>query len=155
MTIIKTLHQQYAIAQKRGWDRMYWAIDLHSTLILPTYDKMKAEDVEYYPHALNVMRLLTERSDVRLLMYTCSWPPEIQEYQKRFRVDGIHFDWVNTNPEVDQTEYGSYEDKPYFNILLDDKAGFDATEDWLKLVAALMLLPELTMLGTSATTVER
>jgi hypothetical protein len=37
---------------------------------------------------------------------------------------------VNKNPEVKSTTYGYYEDKPYFNVLFEDKAGFDATEDW-------------------------
>ena len=122
---------------------MYWAIDLHSTLILPTYDKMKAEDVEYYPYALSVMRTLSDRPDVRLMMYTCSWPKEIAEYQKRFRADGILFDWEGVNPDVDQTEYGCYELKPYFNILLDDKAGFNPEKDWELLYEELQFVPIL------------
>lgn len=141
--IIKTVRAQHALAREREWDRMYWAVDLHSTLILPTYDKMTAEDVVYYPHALEVMRTLTVRPDVRLILYTCSWPAEIAEYQRRFNEDGITFDWVGENPEVHQTEYGHYEKKPYFNVLLDDKAGFDAHEDWSQLARLLAELPHL------------
>jgi len=141
--IVKTIRNQHRIAQQRAWDRMYWAVDLHSTLILPTYGKMMADDVEYYPHALDVMRTLTQRRDIRLILYTCSWPVEIVEYQKRFTLDGIRFDWVGENPEVHQTEYGFYERKPYFNVLLDDKAGFDAQEDWARLAAILTDLPLL------------
>lgn len=141
--IARTIERQYEIALSRGWDRMYWAVDLHGTLILPNYEKMKAEDVVYYPHAREAMELLTTRTDVRLIMYTCSWPTEIEEYQKRFAADGIHFDWVNENPEVDHTKYGYYQDKPYFNVLLDDKAGFDPETHWEDIAITLSDFPML------------
>jgi len=143
MPIIRVMRKQYTIAGRRNWDRVYWAIDLHSTLIMPNYQRMKAEDVEYYPHSLEVMQALSERSDAKLMMYTCSWDREILEYQKRFRADGILFDWEGHNPEVNQTEYGCYTKKPYFNILLDDKAGFDPDNDWIRLLEALEQLPVL------------
>ena len=143
MGIVSCIKNQHEIARSRGWDRMYWAVDLHSTLILPNYEKMKAEDVVYYPHSVETMRLLSSRSDTRLIMYTCSWPAEIDEYKKRFIADGIHFDWVNGNPEVDHTEYGDYSKKPYFNLLLDDKAGFDPHTDWEKIFQVITDLPLL------------
>lgn len=143
MSIIDAISYQFELARTRDWDRTYWAVDLHSTLILPNYERMKAEDVVYYRNADVAMRMLSARPDVRLIMYTCSWPREIEEYQRRFEADGIHFDWVNVNPEVDQTEYGYYKDKPYFNVLLDDKAGFNPSEDWDKLVALLNTKPPL------------
>lgn len=37
---------------------------------------------------------------------------------------------VNENLEVKNTTYGFYEHKPYFNLLFEDKAGFDAEIDW-------------------------
>ena len=143
MGIASAVYKQYEVAKSRNWDRMYWAVDLHGTLILPNYEKMKAEDVVYYPAALEVMRLLSIRPDIRLIMYTCSWPSEIAEYQKRFVQDRILFNWVNQNPEVDHTEYGYYTDKPYFNILLDDKSGFDPGEDWAAILKAMKELPQL------------
>lgn len=143
MGLVSCIEKQYEIARSRGWDRMYWAVDLHSTIILPNYKKMKAEDVVYYPHAMEVMQMLSDRKDIRLIMYTCSWPAEIEEYQKRFIQDGIRFDWVGHNPEVCNSEYGDYSKKPYFNVLLDDKAGFDADEDWKNLSWALSQIDEL------------
>ena len=153
MSLRQALFIQFEQAVSRGWDRMYWAVDLHSTLILPTYDKMKAEDVEYYPHAKDVMQMLTGRPDMRTIMYTCSRPAEVEEYQKRFRSDGIRFNWVNENPDVNQTEYGDYSKKIYFNLLLDDKAGFNPHEEWEWLAYEVARLPRLTGPGASATTV--
>jgi hypothetical protein len=34
---------------------------------------------------------------------------------------------------VANTTYGYYEDKPYFNALWEDKAGFNAEKDWTSL----------------------
>ncbi len=143
MDITSFINNQYEVAKSRGWDRMYWAVDLHGTLILPDYKRMKAEDVVYYPEAMEVMQTLTERPDVRLIMYTCSRPSEIAEYQKRFHADGIRFNWVNCSPDVDGKEYGDYSKKPYFNVLLDDKARFDPKKDWAWLRLILQSLPIL------------
>ena len=32
--------------------------------------------------------------------------------------------------EAENTKHGYFEDKPYMNILLEDKAGFDSETDW-------------------------
>jgi len=38
---------------------------------------------------------------------------------------------VNENPEVLNLKYGCYDKKPYFNVVFEDKAGFDPMTDWL------------------------
>lgn len=143
MGIVSCIIEQYDIARFRGWEKLYWAIDLHNTLIFPTYGKMEASDVVYYPNACDVMKLLSDREDTRLIMYTCSWPQETKMYRAKFLNDGISFDWVNENPEVDQTKYGYYQEKPYFNVLLDDKAGFKPATDWGNIGSILNCLPLL------------
>ena len=42
------------------------------------------------------------------------------------------FKWINKNPEVvtDKGGYGYYEDKPYFNVLFEDKASFNPNTEW-------------------------
>ena len=134
--IVPTIHKQFSVARERGWDRTYWAIDLHGTVIRPNYrdDELPTD---YYEGALEGMRLLTERSDVRLIMYTCSWPAEIDRYVEKFKADGVRFDHFNANPEVASEGYGHYEDKPYFNVLLDDKAGFVPDLHWTEIIRAM------------------
>ena len=140
--IVRTIHNQIEVAKSRKWDRIYWAIDLHGTLIKPNYrdDELPTE---YYPNAVEVMRMLTARQDSALIMYTCSWPKEIAQYVDKFGQDGIVFDHVNTNPEVKSEGYGHYENKPYFNILLDDKAGFNPDLHWTDILRALPGIPLL------------
>jgi len=142
--IAPAILRQYEVARKRGWDRMYWAVDLHGTLILPNYRDDELPTT-YYAHGQETMGLLSARSDVVLIMYTCSWPKEIKQYLDVFRADGIEFDYVNKNPEVDSEGYGFYNDKPYFNVLLDDKAGFDPEQHWKEIGSILPDLPLLTV----------
>ena len=72
-------------------------------------------------------------------MYTCSHPEEIVQYQQFFKSHDIHFDYVNSNPEVVNGGFGFYDDKPYFNVLFEDKAGFDAEEDWIEVFEVMSI----------------
>lgn len=118
-------------AKRKGWDKTYWAFDLHETIILPNWKEGEIP-TEFYEHALDVLRTISNRKDIVMIMYTCSHPPEIAKYLKLFEENGVHFDYVNENPEVLTVKYGCYDKKPYFNVLFEDKAGFNPLEDWLK-----------------------
>ncbi len=120
-----------ALEKHPSWGFTYWAFDLHSTIIVPNYDNVNIPK-EFYPHAKEVLQMLSKRDDMVLIMYTCSHPHEIEQYLELFEENGIHFKYVNENPEVltDHNGYGYYEKKFYFNVLFEDKAGFDAENDW-------------------------
>ena len=77
--------------------------------------------------------MLSEREDVKLILFTCSHPQELKQYVEFFRTHGIHFDYANENPEVETADYGCFDSKIYFNVLLEDKAGFDPETDWLRI----------------------
>jgi hypothetical protein len=119
-------------AKERGWEKTYWAFDIHGTILKPNY-KRGAISREFYPHAIEVMQLLTKRKDIVKILYTCSYPHEIEQYIEYFAKHEIHFDHINKNPEVADGGYGYYNDKFYFNVLMDDKAGFDGETDWIEI----------------------
>jgi hypothetical protein len=127
----RLIKKTFDVAKRRNWDKTFWAIDIHETMIIPNYKK---DDIPktWYPYALEVMQILSKRKDVCLILFTCSHPHEIELYLKYFNDNGVNFEHVNSNPEVltDTQGYGNYDDKFYFNLLLDDKAGFDANNDW-------------------------
>lgn len=52
--------------------------------------------------------------------------------------DDIIFNGFNENLEAENTIYGDYSKKPYFNILLEDKAGFEPEKDWLDIYHYLL-----------------
>jgi hypothetical protein len=133
MGILRAIKQQHfdAISRHSKWAFTYWAFDLHGTIIKPNYTAGSIP-TEFYPHAKKVLQMLSKRDDIVMYMYTCSHPHEQEQYVELFKQHDIDFKWVNKNPDVqtDNNGYGYYEEKPYFNVLFEDKAGFDPNEDW-------------------------
>jgi len=132
MGILKSIqvnHFEYKV--KRGWDKTYWYIDIHGTILKPNYQYGNIPK-EFYPYAKEALQFLTKLDDVCLILYTCSHQHEIEEYIKFFKENDIIFDYTNENPEVitDLNGYGCYDKKPYMNVLFEDKAGFDAETEW-------------------------
>ena len=129
--ILSAIHNAIKKAKQRGWDTTYWSIDIHDTIVEGNY---KTNDIPttFYPFAKEVLQLLTQREDVKLILFTCSHPHEIDQYIQFFESNGIHFDYINENPEVqtDLNGYGNYDKKFYFNVLMDDKAGFNPLLEW-------------------------
>jgi hypothetical protein len=113
-------------AKARNWDTIYVAIDVHKTILTGDY---KNESFTFYPGACECLQYLSSRSDLVLILYTCSYPMEVEKYQAFFQAQGIIFKYVNKNPEAKDTDYGTFQEKLYFNILLEDKAGFEP-QDW-------------------------
>jgi hypothetical protein len=140
MSIVKAIKTNHISAMERkGWGYTYWAFDLHSTIIKPNYEAGNIP-TEIYPFALECLKAISDSKEVKMIMYTCSHPHEQKEYLELFEKNNINFDFVNKNPEVKTEEggYGYYSDKPYFNVLFEDKAGFDGNTDWV-LVKELLI----------------
>lgn len=123
-------------AKQKNWDKTYWCFDVHGTILKPNYRRDEIS-TEFYPGALEVLQYLSKRKDIVCILYTCSYPHEIQQYQALFKQYQIHFKYVNQNPEVVDGGYGYYQDKFYFNVLFDDKAGFDGENDWFEVAKVL------------------
>lgn len=129
--ITKAIRNAFRQLEEKNWDKTYWAFDIHETMIKPNWSE-KEIPTEFYPMAKETMNLISERSDIVRILYTCSHPKEIDNYLDYFKSNGIYFDYVNKNPEVINKKYGFYDHKPYFNVLFEDKSGFDPYEDWHK-----------------------
>jgi len=135
LTWIKTMFEH---AEKKHWFETYWVFDLQGTISIPDYRKGIKKDlaekpvVTYYPFAKEVLQILSERSDTVIIMFTSSYPEEIEYYNEVFKKDGINFKYINENPEISSAKgsFGFYEKKMYFNVLFDDKAGFNPNTDW-------------------------
>jgi hypothetical protein len=138
MSILKAIENQFKRMEERRWDKIYYFFDLHETVLYPDYDNK--HPLKMYPHAKEVLQHLSKRKDISISIYTCSYPIEIDKYIKFFKKNKIEFEYINKNPDVDNTTYGFYDDKPYFNVLFEDKAGFDAEEDWVKVAGYFGLL---------------
>ncbi|MEL7145641.1 MAG: hypothetical protein AAFO69_04675 [Bacteroidota bacterium] len=139
--ITKAIKNALARKQLKGWEYSYWAIDLHETVLKPNWST-EVTPLEFYPLAKETLQLISKQTDIVLIMYTCSHPDEVDRYLKFFKAHDINFKYVNENPEVVNMRYGFFDQKPYFNVLFEDKAGFDAYEDWEPVLALLKELRE-------------
>lgn len=127
--MINYIHRAFSDKKKRNWDTLYIAIDLHDTIIEGKYN-LHNEGSNFFPNAINVLRNWTNRKDIVLILWTSSHHDSINEQLKRMEKEGIKFDYINENPVTKNTELCDFSGKFYFNILLDDKAGFDGQNDW-------------------------
>lgn len=129
--IVDYIKKMFENSFKKEWYETYWAIDLHGTILTPTYKDPESIG-EFYPYAKETLQLLSERPDIKLIMWTSSFPEEIKKYERFFMFYGIIFDAINKNPQISSRKgnFGYYEDKFYFNVLIDDKANFDPYIEW-------------------------
>lgn len=129
--LVDFISKMFEHSFKKEWYETYWAIDLHGTIIKPNY-KDVSYPAEYYPYAKQTLQILSKRPDIKLILFTSSFPNEIEEYLKKFKEDEINFDAVNENPGISSNNgnFGYYEKKFYFNVMIEDKAGFDPEKEW-------------------------
>ena len=127
--IVNAIKKAFQTARRLGWEKTYWAFDVHETILKPNWDATQIP-TEFYPDAKEALRILSERDDIVMYLYTCSHPRDTDQYIDFFRSEGIEFNYVNENPEIVNSDLGFYDKKPYFNVLLDDKAGFDPLIEW-------------------------
>ncbi len=113
--------------KEETWNYFFVYVDIHGTVLKPDYGNIAKK---YYPLAKETLKILSDRKDVKLVLYTCSHTHEIAQYLDFFSDDGIEFDGVNKIDMEDSDNGGNFKDKPYFNVLFEDKAGFIGERDW-------------------------
>lgn len=125
----------------KKWPWMYWAIDLHDVIIPGTYTKNN-EGRAFYPHALEVLRWLTNRQDMKLILFTSSHKESAHEILDWMQAQGVRFSYFNENPECKNSDLCDFSSKFYFDMMLEDKAGFEGMEDWLSIKQTLIDIGE-------------
>jgi len=129
--IVDWIRKMFKHSFEKEWFHTYWGFDIHGTILIPTFRK-DSYDSDFYPWAKETLQLISKRKDVVMILYTSSYPKEIEHYIQVFNENNIHFKYINENPEIDTAKgnFGHYEDKFYFNVLFEDKAGFDPETEW-------------------------
>jgi len=129
-----------------GWEKypqMYWAIDLHGVILRSTYTRK--EDMsgqEIPPAAIRVLKFLSDQDNHCLILFTASMPDYLMSVENWFHNLGIHFKYVNHNADVKSEGYCNVDQKFYFDVLLDDKAGFEMNSDWDEIERTLKAIGE-------------
>jgi hypothetical protein len=136
---IKNAFDKKKIKNDAEWEYpMYWAIDLHDVIIKSTYNSKDEKEREINPYAIDVLRALSENKNHKLILFTSSQDDYIENILKWLENKDIFFDYVNENPEVKSKGTLDVERKFYFDVLLEDKAGFDIDRDWTRVCILLL-----------------
>ena len=125
------IDKMFKYSFSKEWFETYWAFDVHGVILKSNYRRNNFH-AEFYPWSKKTLQLLTKRKDIIMIMYTSSYPEEIEYYYKVFKENQIYFNYINDNPEIDSQKgnFGYYVKKFYFNVLFEDKAGFNPEKDW-------------------------
>ncbi len=115
---------------------MFWAIDLHDVIIPGTYTRNN-DNRNFYPDAKKVLQWLTNREDMCIILYTSSHQDSIADIVKWLGESEIKIDFINKNPLCADGELCSFKDKFYFDLMLEDKAGFMGQTDWTEIKRVL------------------
>lgn len=128
MGIKKAFDAAFIRMREKNWEKIYVVVDIHDTILRACYDD--EETYDYMPSAKQALQMMSLRKDICLILWSSSHRDKLMEYTRHFLDDGIRFDYINENPEVDNTRLQSFEEKLYMNVGLDDKFGFDGETDW-------------------------
>lgn len=126
---MKHVKKVFSDKVKRGWGRIYITIDLHDTIIEGKYN-LNNDGANFYPNAINVLKSLSYRTDICLILWTSSHTKPVKDILDVMDTHGVKFEYFNENPECPSTELCDFTRKFYFNILIDDKSGWDGMTDW-------------------------
>ena len=140
MDIRKAFEAAFIRMKEKNWDKIYVAVDIHDTILRACYDD--EETYDYFPLAKETLQMMSLREDICLILWSSCHRDKLAEYVRHFLDDGIMFDYVNENPEVENTRLQNFEEKLYMNVGLDDKFGFDADTDWETVCLVLVEYPE-------------
>ncbi len=138
---IFNIQKAFEDKKRRNWEKLYVCVDVHDVILEGKYNLMN-EGASFMPNALKVLQNLSKRSDMVLIMWTSSHDAPVESLQKLFKSNGINFPYVNENPECPTTALCNFNKKLYFNILLDDKAGFVGETDWFLIEEELKRIGE-------------
>lgn len=129
--IVEIIDEAMAKKVMRKWKKLYWAIDLHNTILPSSRTKGTHDILDIYPGCLLTLKELTRAPEHCPILFTSTYPTDLQPFLKTLDEEfGIEFDYVNENPECFDSPYADFSNKFYYDILLDDKAGFDPHHDW-------------------------
>ena len=126
--ILDSINNAYRIMRERKWDTLYWAIDLHGVCLKSTYVSSQHEWIS--ADAIAGLQAIATQPENKIILWSAVHETEKQAIIDKFSEKGIKITGFNRNPEVFNTSTSNFNEKFYFNVLLDDKAGFDYMTDW-------------------------
>jgi len=113
---------------QKKWKTIYWLVDVHGVILPPSFHK-KNDFRFIHSDAEEVLRWIARTPGQMLIPWTSSYNSELGDIHEWLLSHDIFARAFNCNPFESNTEYANFDKKPYYNILIDDKAGF-MPGDW-------------------------
>lgn len=136
--ITKAVERAYRVMAERGWDTIYWAVDLHGVCLKSNYEQGGYSWIN--EAAPRVLRLLSSRPETKIILWSSVFEEEEHAILDFFEDEGVQVWAFNENPYEENTKVSCFDSKFYFSVLLDDKAGFDPDTDWADIESLLVML---------------
>lgn len=137
------IRKTFEMKKVKGWPEIYICIDLHGTIIPSgTSSKDKTDNLVFYPYAQEVLRWMSNRKDIMMILWTSTPIERIPKVWQWLNDNEIYFDFLNGNTHALSTPRSDFEKKFYFSIGLDDRFGFDPDTDWLAIKNELIAIGE-------------
>jgi hypothetical protein len=138
---IFNIERSFADKTKRRWQKIFIAIDVHDVILEGKYN-LNNEGAAYMPNCIKVLQQWSKREDISLILWTSGHIGPTSKVLDNLEKQGINFKHVNCNPECPNDPLCDFSKKFYFNILLDDKAGFEGKTDWFLIEKELKRIGE-------------
>ena len=137
MSIIKAIEEAYKLMDTRGYKKIYWAIDLHGVCLKSNYIPNKYEIIN--EDVIPTLQLISSLPESVIILWSSCYEEEQENILEFFdNLGEINVKYFNYNPQVGNTETGCFNEKFFFSVLLDDKAGFDPDTDWREIYEYLI-----------------
>ena len=129
MNIIKAIQTAERKQKERGYEFLYWCIDIHGVILSHT-NTLYNIDAVFYPYCIETLLRLSNTRKHKLILWSSSRDVAITRVMGDLMRCNIRINYVNENPDFGITGICDYTKKFHFDVLLEDKAGFEAETDW-------------------------
>ena len=127
MNIIRAFEAAFYRAKENNWDYIIVLVDIHDTIFKATYSK--EENYEYIGKAKDALQVMSARKDIKIILWSSTFS-KIQ-YILQLDKDNIIVDAFNRNIDgIENTGIACFDEKPYFNVGIDNAFGFEPERDW-------------------------
>lgn len=130
------------------YPHIFWKIDLHGVCLRSSYQSGEYEWIN--EHVVPALKQIMNCPHSKIILWSSCYDHEQEKIIEFFNRSGVRVDFFNENPLFANTEYGCFDQKFYFSILIDDKAGFDPDTEW-KMIGDFLRKNSLRMEGALQT----
>ena len=132
MNIVNAFRTAFKRMKEKNWDYIYVLVDIHGTIFKPSWNN--EEKYEFYPYAEEVLKKFSDDERIKIILWSSTKREAADNYYSALFKKEIYVDYFNGNPEIEEekgeADMADFSAKPYFNVGIDDKFGFDPYEDW-------------------------